>query len=370
MVTPTTRFALDTFDPGESWDHTDTVQFVDENAIARGPVSSRPTSGDYDNEFYYAVDELILYRWDQGTTTWTEAAGFGSSSTRLSVTQYINTLNATTVTATDATVANQPSTDNDVANKAYVDSVTQGLNWQEAVIDELNDPPASPTEGDRYFIDDNPTGDWSENPDEIAEWDGSGWVFFAPSEGWAVFIEDIDLLKVYDGTGWIAFGSAIDHGNLAGLSDDDHTQYLRTDGTRALTGDQSFGGFDATNVGNADTSSVSNQDYNETVNTISNASGTTDIDLSVANWHEVEVDGDITITFSNFSSSPPGNSVILYFFDDDTTGPHTITWPASIEWSNGTVRDTVNQDGGLEIALRSPDGGTTVRATRSGVDFA
>ena len=32
----------------------------------------------------------------------------------------------------------------------------------------------------------------------------------------------------------------IDHGNIQGLSADDHTQYARTDGTRAITGDQTF----------------------------------------------------------------------------------------------------------------------------------
>lgn len=37
----------------------------------------------------------------------------------------------------------------------------------------------------------------------------------------------------WDGTAWnIVITTAADHGNLAGLSDDDHTQYLRTDGTR------------------------------------------------------------------------------------------------------------------------------------------
>lgn len=39
-----------------------------------------------------------------------------------------------------------------------------------------------------------------------------------------------------------------DHGNLAGLADDDHTQYLRTDGSRALTGDQSAGSNKITNL--------------------------------------------------------------------------------------------------------------------------
>ncbi len=35
-------------------------------------------------------------------------------------------------------------------------------------------------------------------------------------------------------------GAATDHGALTGLADDDHTQYLRTDGTRAATGSQAF----------------------------------------------------------------------------------------------------------------------------------
>ena len=45
----------------------------------------------------------------------------------------------------------------------------------------------------------------------------------------------------------IDFGS-IDHGALSGLLDDDHTQYIRVDGTRAFTGDQSIGNFKLTNL--------------------------------------------------------------------------------------------------------------------------
>jgi hypothetical protein len=44
--------------------------------------------------------------------------------------------------------------------------------------------------------------------------------------------------------------SGIDHGSISGLLDDDHTQYLRTDGTRALTGNQSAGNNKITNLAN------------------------------------------------------------------------------------------------------------------------
>lgn len=54
-----------------------------------------------------------------------------------------------------------------------------------------------------------------------------------------------DILR-FDGTDWIAVAEAAggtgDHGALTGLGDDDHPQYLRTDGGRALAGDLSAGG--------------------------------------------------------------------------------------------------------------------------------
>jgi len=173
-------------------------------------------------------------------------------------------------------------------------------------------------------------------------------------------------------TGELADASDVisDHGNLNGLGDDDHTQYLLVDGTRALTGDLDVGSNNIINVIDADTESLTNQDYNEAVNSIANASGTTDIDLSLANLVEIEADGNITITFSNVTSTPPGNSLLVRFYDDDATGAHTITWPASVEWSGGTVRDTVDSNGELEISLRSYDGGTTWKASRSGVNFS
>lgn len=43
--------------------------------------------------------------------------------------------------------------------------------------------------------------------------------------------------------------SDIDHGSISGLADDDHLQYIRVDGTRAFTGNQSLGGNRITNLG-------------------------------------------------------------------------------------------------------------------------
>lgn len=43
--------------------------------------------------------------------------------------------------------------------------------------------------------------------------------------------------------------STIDHGQISGLGDDDHTQYYRADGSRTLTGNANWGGFNLSAVG-------------------------------------------------------------------------------------------------------------------------
>lgn len=282
----------------------------------------------------------------------TVAGALTADSADITNTMSAGTADVDTLTATDATVANSPTAENDVAIKSYVDSVAQGLDWQDSVLDELNDPPASPATGDRYLVDDNPTGDWSGHPNEIAEWDGSAWEFFTPNEGWATYVEDIDLLKVYtaDSGDWIQFGSAIDHGALAGLADDDHTQYVIQDGSRTA-------------------SAIANQDYNEPVVEVTAQTGTVTLDLAASNRHRVEADGDITIAFSNVSASPPGNSVIIYLYDSDGTGPHTVSWPTGTEWPGGSVTNEIASGSNVEVALTSDDGGSTWRATERGAGF-
>jgi hypothetical protein len=55
-------------------------------------------------------------------------------------------------------------------------------------------------------------------------------------------ITDLGSLSQIGASSWnAAVGSGIDHGLLTGLADDDHTQYLRADGTRALTGNLAVG---------------------------------------------------------------------------------------------------------------------------------
>lgn len=59
--------------------------------------------------------------------------------------------------------------------------------WQQPVLDILDDPPGAPSEGDRYLLDTSPTGTWAGNAGKIATYNGIGWDYATPAEGWYVY---------------------------------------------------------------------------------------------------------------------------------------------------------------------------------------
>jgi hypothetical protein len=149
------------------------------------------------------------------------------------------------------TLLGDPTLLTDAANKSYVDSKIQGLEWQDSVLDKDETDPSglSPSVGDRYIVGTGAIGVWAGHDDEIAEWNGSSWDFTIPLEGYACWVEDENRLYVYNGSAWVLFGSTLDHGALQGLADDDHTQYLILTGIRPMTGDFQLGGNNVTSSG-------------------------------------------------------------------------------------------------------------------------
>lgn len=101
MATNTPRFGLGRFDEGENgWDHTDTVNLLDEYSINRGPIADRPTSGDYDDQMYYATDQGLLWRWDSTASDWT-TDNFGTDTEPVPGTSYFNELFSNGLTTGD-----------------------------------------------------------------------------------------------------------------------------------------------------------------------------------------------------------------------------------------------------------------------------
>lgn len=66
---------------------------------------------------------------------------------------------------------------------------------------DLTAPPGSPADGDLYIVATSPTGAWSGKAGQIALY-AAGWVFLAPAEGWAVYVQDEDTTYTYSGSVW------------------------------------------------------------------------------------------------------------------------------------------------------------------------
>ena len=104
MAGETPRLGLSTFEQGdEEWSHTDTVEAVDKNAIARGSIADRPDQGDYDDELYHATDQRITWRWDADAGDWNAISGLGSSDQPVPGTSHFSAVNAD-----EATIGSTP----------------------------------------------------------------------------------------------------------------------------------------------------------------------------------------------------------------------------------------------------------------------
>lgn len=109
-----------------------------------------------------------------------------------------------------------------------------------SVKDQLNTPPVSPLDGDRYLVGSSPTGDWLTEANNIAVFNAPEgvWQFYAPKIGWSLYLEDEDTRLSY-GTQWYK-GAAIlnvkDFGVVGdGVVDDEPALNLLFDYVGALT---------------------------------------------------------------------------------------------------------------------------------------
>jgi hypothetical protein len=73
----------------------------------------------------------------------------------------------------------------------------------------VDTPPATATDGKRYLIGANPSGDWAREAGRLASWRNGGWAFSAPQPGWRVYNLADDTLYVRTTAGtWRAISGA------------------------------------------------------------------------------------------------------------------------------------------------------------------
>lgn len=253
-----------------------------------------------------------------------------------------------------------PTNANDGVNKSYVDSKVQGLDWQESVLDkDLTSPPGSPSSGDRYIVGVGATGAWSGYDNYIAEYTTS-WSFINPDQGFSTWVEDEDKLYVYDGSTWIKFGSTISHDTLSGLLDDDHTQYLRTDGTRQLTGNWDIGNgriILGDEIRARSTSGLKLTENSGLGIDIQNTTGNIGLGISSPNYrlHLHKTDSSQNyIQFTNSTTGSGSANGFLIGFDASEIGKIWHSENKPIEFgTNALLRMTIAADGTIGIG-RAP----------------
>lgn len=88
-----------------------------------------------------------------------------------------------------------------------IKSIQAGQEWQNSVLDkDLTAPPGSPSTGDRYLLGTSTatstmTGAWAGHDGEIAEWNGTAWVFTSPTAGMFISADDEqENIYLFDGT--------------------------------------------------------------------------------------------------------------------------------------------------------------------------
>lgn len=93
--------------------------------------------------------------------------------------------------------------------KSEIYNAIRGLEWQDSIISKaVSAPPASPSNGDRYLVPSGATGEWSSKTNQIAHRNNGAWEYYAPTDGWSIYVDAENKNYVFNGTSWVRSGEA------------------------------------------------------------------------------------------------------------------------------------------------------------------
>lgn len=127
-----------------------------------------------------------------------------------------------------------------------------------------------------------------------------------------------------------------DHGNLTGLGDDDHTQYLLVDGTRSMSGNLDIDGYDVFGISNV----IFDSEYDN-----GNSGSSINIDWNNGSKQRITLNNNTTFSFTDVSG--PSNFVLI--IKQDATGDRDITWPSNVRSAGGSVN--ISADSNSETVI-------------------
>lgn len=195
--------------------------------------------------------------------------------------------------------------------------------WANAVVQTVgdNDPPGSPTDGQRYVIGTSPTGTWSGKAKYLAVYRG-GWQFYAPYSGAVVYNLGDGKPYQYLASAWAIYAGVV---GPAGPAGDDGS---------ALT-------------------------------TITSSSGVVTIDCAIGDNFTITLSEDVTsVSLSNEPASGHAKNVCLEIIQPSGSA-YTFAFPAGWTWPSGivgTVSSVPNAVDELNLVIRNPSGTKVYRA--------
>lgn len=158
----------------------------------------------------------------------------------------------------------------------------------------------------------------------------------------------------------------IDHGSIGGLGDDDHTQYILVDGSRAFTGDQSMGTNQLTNVGVPTASAIdsASDDAIPMSFLASTASGEGASTIGIQDASSYYTGTDLESVFNEIESQIGGaTSSTFNFTEANVLVDNDSIYPAleklDLKW--GDLASTANGEGASLVSIE--DAGSYFTAT-------
>lgn len=109
-------------------------------------------------------------------------------------------------------------------------------------------PPGSPVTNDMYVVGASPTGAWSGQPNNLAQWTGSAWQFTAPTGGTTAVSAATNGVYIFSGAAWNVYVAPSSF--IATLMDDADASAART--TLGAFASSGVSGFGATLIDDAD----------------------------------------------------------------------------------------------------------------------
>ena len=122
-------------------------------------------------------------------------------------TQYLRTDGTRNLTGVQSYSVHPSFTaDTQLVDKKYVDDLFAGSEWYNSVLSAtILTPPSTPATGDRYLINGTGTGAWAGKDNQIAEWNGSAWIYTIPTAGAHVSSDaETSVIYIFNGTSWDA----------------------------------------------------------------------------------------------------------------------------------------------------------------------